>query len=758
MKITIILCTLFTTFVCIAQSPELLESQGKIPKEFTTSSTAKYKTELENLKKKSKSKKGKSGRKKLKSDKQFLLESNFAIDDILQSGLVLFNDPATDYVNKVLKQLPVKKSRRKTSKPKAYVLNSPAVNAFATDQGYIFVTLGLLANLENEAQLAFILSHELIHFYHGHSIDKFSHSKDIERQRKGFNFNKNKNNLSVNQKLFSESLYSKHMEEEADEEGYEIFKNTKYDDSTLPDVFRILYYSYLPFEDAPFKKSFFEDTNYIFPEDKWLENVNNIKPMETKEDKLSSHPASAKRLNKIEKKIKANKSKDKRLYIVGESEFNNIQQRAKYQIPFLNLYNNNFPEAIYTSYLLQQKVGDDIELKKVVGKALYMHAKYSNHAEQNDKDYSKHYKKVAEEIEGESQRVYHLLAEMNHEEALVLAMRYNWNLLQANPKDAEIEGVVEDLFKEFAIEFDSIDEFATTPRPIATKSAEGEEFSKSDKKAKSKNEKIKSVSHKLAYWQYGLVDIVEEKAFKKDFASARKGEKKRQREIDASITTAGKKKIRKEMKREDEKGKALNVKKVVVINPYYLSVAEDKKNSTSVEYLRSEQKQEEFNEFITDIGKKSKLNVNILDVASLRTNDVETFNDIATANKYFSQQMDQYDLSLTPSYEQDDIDALAKKYGTDYFLYTGVISLKESGRGEWVMVGLSLIVPYYMPFALYNALTPDYDMFYYAILYDVTTGRRSFIKSDYYNSRDSKTMVKSHIYDTFHQIHSKSKK
>ena len=92
-----------------------------------------------------------------------MLESGFAIDDILQSGLVLFNDPTTIYVNKVLEQLPITDRKLIKKNPRAYVLNSSAVNAFATDQGIIFVTLGLLASLQNEAQLAFILSHELIH-------------------------------------------------------------------------------------------------------------------------------------------------------------------------------------------------------------------------------------------------------------------------------------------------------------------------------------------------------------------------------------------------------------------------------------------------------------------------------------------------------------------------------------------------------------------------------------------------------------------
>ncbi len=43
------------------------------------------------------------------------------------------------------------------------VLDSPVVNAFALPGGFIYVTRGLLAHLENEAQLAVVLSHEIGH-------------------------------------------------------------------------------------------------------------------------------------------------------------------------------------------------------------------------------------------------------------------------------------------------------------------------------------------------------------------------------------------------------------------------------------------------------------------------------------------------------------------------------------------------------------------------------------------------------------------
>ncbi|PAP75522.1 M48 family metalloprotease [Rubrivirga marina] len=52
------------------------------------------------------------------------------------------------------------------------ILDSPVVNAFALPGGYVYVTRGLLAYLENEAQLAVVLGHEIGHVLGRHSSEQ----------------------------------------------------------------------------------------------------------------------------------------------------------------------------------------------------------------------------------------------------------------------------------------------------------------------------------------------------------------------------------------------------------------------------------------------------------------------------------------------------------------------------------------------------------------------------------------------------------
>jgi predicted Zn-dependent protease len=60
------------------------------------------------------------------------------------------------------------------------VLDTPEVNAFAAPGGYVFVSLGALRVMENEAQLAGVLSHEITHVANRHIIKEIQKGKWME--------------------------------------------------------------------------------------------------------------------------------------------------------------------------------------------------------------------------------------------------------------------------------------------------------------------------------------------------------------------------------------------------------------------------------------------------------------------------------------------------------------------------------------------------------------------------------------------------
>ncbi len=57
------------------------------------------------------------------------------------------------------------------------VLDDPTVNAFSAPGGYVFVTTGMLALIDNEAQLAGILGHEIAHVTQKHALNAYKSGK-----------------------------------------------------------------------------------------------------------------------------------------------------------------------------------------------------------------------------------------------------------------------------------------------------------------------------------------------------------------------------------------------------------------------------------------------------------------------------------------------------------------------------------------------------------------------------------------------------
>lgn len=99
----------------------------------------------------------------------------------IQQQYGIYNDPElSTYVDKIGQEVLAKSDLQspdaldeyKNTKFTFRVLNSPVVNAFALPGGYIYVTRGLLVHLENEAQLAVVLGHEISHVAARHSSQK----------------------------------------------------------------------------------------------------------------------------------------------------------------------------------------------------------------------------------------------------------------------------------------------------------------------------------------------------------------------------------------------------------------------------------------------------------------------------------------------------------------------------------------------------------------------------------------------------------
>jgi len=107
------------------------------------------------------------------------------------------------------------------------VVRNPYLNAFTLPNGRVYVHTGMLARMDNEAQLATLLAHEMTHTTHRHAIRELRDVKNHAAWAVGLN-----SVLPGIGSLAGFSAirgYSRELETEADDEGFRLVANAGYD-------------------------------------------------------------------------------------------------------------------------------------------------------------------------------------------------------------------------------------------------------------------------------------------------------------------------------------------------------------------------------------------------------------------------------------------------------------------------------------------------------------------------------------------------
>ena len=95
-------------------------------------------------------------------------------DNEIRQTYGIYQDKAmNDYVNAVGQKLAAFSFRPKLQFHFA-VLDTPVINAFAAPGGFIYVTRGIMALMNSEAELAVVLGHEIGHVDARHSVKRLS--------------------------------------------------------------------------------------------------------------------------------------------------------------------------------------------------------------------------------------------------------------------------------------------------------------------------------------------------------------------------------------------------------------------------------------------------------------------------------------------------------------------------------------------------------------------------------------------------------
>ncbi len=179
------------------------------------------------------------------------IETGKKLDDEIGSKLGFFPEPKLQaYVSEVVRRL-VRAGSPRSFEYRVKIVDIPDTNAFATVGGYVYITRGMLAELNSETELAGVMAHEISHISHRHVAKQQTRALAYQiiglgAMALGATLGNADNNLGQAPLGISAALftilrsYSQEAELEADESGLLMMAQAGYDPRGLVTFLRSL--------------------------------------------------------------------------------------------------------------------------------------------------------------------------------------------------------------------------------------------------------------------------------------------------------------------------------------------------------------------------------------------------------------------------------------------------------------------------------------------------------------------------------------
>jgi Zn-dependent protease with chaperone function len=266
-----------------------------------------------------------------------------------------------EILNEVLRSYP-----SRDTKIQLFISRSTVPNAYCTGDNNIIFNVGLLNKLDNDAEVAFVLCHELAHQYLEHTkkglVAKAEKYTDKEFQK---NLNKTlKEEYNVKQKLenlimpglLSDMSFSRQEELEADSAGFVFFSATRFDKkaafSTIEKLDSIdLYYDRQPLGLA----MVINCPGYPW-RSKWEPEVHHSSlaviadEKDTLEDSLKTHPDCKVRMESIRRQFARSKASGGTCYLVDSSDYRVFRMQAEAETVNSMFLRSNMGRMMFYAY------------------------------------------------------------------------------------------------------------------------------------------------------------------------------------------------------------------------------------------------------------------------------------------------------------------------------------------------------------------------------------------------------------------------
>lgn len=311
--------------------------------------------------------------KKKDVDYKTIYEQQYAdIIEVWKSDRVVTAPVAHTYLQAVLKKIIDANAELRDIDVRVVFTRDWWPNAVSLGDGSIVFNAGLFVYLSNEAELAYVLSHELAHYYLQHSqksvkkyvetINSESYQSELKKISKTeYGANKQLEKLAKTF-FFDRRRHGRDHETEADRYAFMFLKKTGYECSAIRSCLQLLD----RVDDTLFAKPLQLETMFDFPDypfkKKWIQNESSIfsqlKNDETgltkaEADSLKTHPDCSKRIAMLEDSIKASGG-DRDFFLVDENRFQQLKKDFLVEMTEQCFRDNNLSRNLYYSLLLLQ--------------------------------------------------------------------------------------------------------------------------------------------------------------------------------------------------------------------------------------------------------------------------------------------------------------------------------------------------------------------------------------------------------------------
>jgi len=343
-----------------------------------------------------------------KGEIEFQENVNYALSNLFRSGEVYFNSDLNEYLQEIsdylLRENPIK------LKIKVFATRLYDVNARSIGEGTLMFDIGLLAKVENEAQLAFIVGHEITHYIKNHSFESFKSQKQLQEDV-------TRSGERMAERIKKNMKYSRDSEFEADQYGLKLLGNSDYSvhesikalkllelaetdlysdsldylsifnstEMPLDSLFGIIYkqkkYTYKKGEKKKAQKTYVNQK--VKPEDETSEEAITSKEKNEDVDMFATHPDIKDRIKTIENIKNSPEFKGNKLFILGEDRFMKIRRIARIELVNSLFQSGYYSRALYESLQLLQIEPNNSFLAGTSVKSLYYLSKMVFYKERN---------------------------------------------------------------------------------------------------------------------------------------------------------------------------------------------------------------------------------------------------------------------------------------------------------------------------------------------------------------------------------------